>query len=498
MSRNSRNDDRAGGLAAEVAIAGLDGVPVVLTSEDLTRLGSLVSGSILHPGSPGWGSAVLLWNGLVTKAPALVIQPSSPSEVSSVVRFAAENNLLLSVKGGGHNIGGTAIADGGIMLDMSRMNTVEVDPGAMLAHVGPGCLLQDVDRATQEHGLATVLGFISEVGVAGLTLGGGLGYLSRRFGWTVDNLEGVEIVTADGAVRTASRRENPDLFWGVRGAGANLGVVTRFTFRLHRVGPSVYGGLIAWPFDRAGEILQAYRALTLHAPRELSVWLILLTAPAEPFIPEQWQGRKVCAMAVCYSGEPEKAAVALAPIRAISDPIVDLLEEQPYVQVQSYLDDGEPKGLHYYWKTEYAAELGDGLLDTIRELFTTCPIEGAELGILHIAGAVNDHAEDDGAVGNRYAHYVIGSNGMWDPDEPDAAAYRSWIREAWERQRPFTAGRSYINFQTADEGLNQVKAAYGPNYERVVRVKAKYDPNNLFRSNRNIAPTAASGSTARS
>ncbi|KRE80701.1 FAD-binding oxidoreductase [Arthrobacter sp. Soil762] len=489
MIRESNKAAEAGSRPTEVEVGGLDGFPVILTSVDLAKLASLLAEPVLRPGDSGWGSAVLLWNGLVTKEPALVVQPTSAREVSAVVMFAAEHRLQISTKGGGHNIAGTAIADRGLMLDMSRMNSVEVDPAARLAQVGPGCLLQDVDRATQEHGLATVLGFISEVGVAGLTLGGGLGYLTRRFGWTVDNLEDVEIVTSDGLVRTASRKENPDLFWGVRGAGANLGVVTRFALRLHQVGPTVYGGLIAWPFERTDEILGTYRTITSRAPRELAVWLILMTAPAEPFIPVRWQGKKLCAMAVCYSGELQNVPEVMASIREIGDPAVDLLAEQPYTQVQSYLDDSEPKGLHYYWKTEYADGLSDGLLSTIRELFDGCPIEGAELGILHLAGALNEHPEDDGAVGNRNARYVIGSNGMWDPGDPAANTYRTWIRESWERQRPFTAGRSYINFQTADEGQQQVRAAYGTNYERLVQVKTKYDPDNLFRTNRNIAPS---------
>ena len=360
-------------IAGGVEVAGLDGHNVFLTSEQLEELASGVRGAVLRPGDDGWGAAVLVWNGLVAKAPALVIQPASAQDVAAVVRFAARHRLMLSIKGGGHNIAGTSIADGGLTLDMSGMNTVTVDPAARLAVVGPGCLLQDVDRATQKHGLATVLGFISEVGVAGLTLGGGLGYLSRRFGWTVDNLEEVEIVTADGRIRTANRTEYADLFWAVRGAGAHLGVVTRFTFRLHDVGPMVYGGLIAWPFERAGEIMQAYRALTIAAPRELAVWMLLRHAPAEPFIPEEWHGRKICVMAVCYSGDLKRTDEVFAPIRALGDPVVDLLAEQPYTQVQSYLDDGEPKGMHYYWKTEYVTELSDGLLAAVRESFAECP-----------------------------------------------------------------------------------------------------------------------------
>ena len=237
-----------------IDIARLDGGHINLTSEQLNDLDSRIAGRLLRAGDDGWDDVLLVWNGMAAKVPALVLQPASAHDVAAAVRFAYEHGLLLSIKGGGHNIAGTAIAERGLTLDLSRMRDVTVDPDARLAHVGPGCLLKDVDQATQEHGLATPLGFISEVGVAGLTLGGGLGYLTRRFGWTVDNLEEVEIVTADSRIRRASREENPDLFWAIRGAGANLGVVTSFTFRLHQLGPTVYGGLIAWPFEQAKEI----------------------------------------------------------------------------------------------------------------------------------------------------------------------------------------------------------------------------------------------------
>jgi FAD/FMN-containing dehydrogenase len=434
-----------------------------------------------------------VWNGMVAKVPALVLQPASARDVAAAVRFARVHRLLLSIKGGGHNIGGTSIAEHGLTLDMSGMRDITVMPEARLAQVGPGCLLKDVDRATQEYGLATVLGFISEVGVAGLTLGGGLGYLTRRFGWTVDNLREVEVVTADGEIRIANRQENADLFWAIRGAGANLGVVTRFTFHLHEVGPTVYGGLIAWPFDRADEVIEVYRRVTTEGPRELAVWLLLINAPPEPFVPHEWHGKKICAMTVCYTGDLAGIEKMLAPIRAIGDPIVDLLAEQPYTQVQSYLDEAEPKGLHYYWKTDYAAELGDELLELTKELFANCPIPGIDLGFLHIGGAINEHDEDDGAVGNRNARYMIGANAMWEPDEPKADSFRQWIRDAWQRLHPFSTGRTYINFQTADESEDRIRATYGSNFERLVEVKKKYDPDNLFRSNRNISPGGRAG-----
>jgi FAD/FMN-containing dehydrogenase len=473
-----------------IDIARLDGGHLNLTSEQLNDLDSRIAGRLLRAGDDGWDDVLLVWNGMAAKVPALVLQPASAHDVAAAVRFAYEHGLLLSIKGGGHNIAGTAIAERGLTLDLSRMRDVTVDPDARLAHVGPGCLLKDVDQATQEHGLATPLGFISEVGVAGLTLGGGLGYLTRRFGWTVDNLEEVEIITADSRIRRASREEHPDLFWAIRGAGANLGVVTSFTFRLHQVGPTVYGGLIAWPFERAKEILHAYRTITTQAPRELTVFLILLRAPAAPFVPEAWHGRRICAMAVCYSGDLDHVDEALAPIRTLGDPVVDLLEEQPYTQVQSYLDDSEPKGQHYYWKTEFLAELGDELLATVWDLAAECPIPEAEIGFLHLGGALNDHGEDDGAVGNRDARYAFGVNGMWAPDEPEADSFQRWVRDAWTRVRPFSTGATYINFQTADEDQERIRATYGANFDRLVQIKQRYDPDNLFRANRNIPPGA--------
>jgi FAD/FMN-containing dehydrogenase len=475
----------------KIRIAGVDGGLVELTKEDLAGLASGMDGRILRAGDVGWDEAILTWNGMVAAEPAVVVQPETPQEVSAVIRFARDHQLRLSVKGGGHHIAGISIAARGLTLDMSRMRDVEVDPDRRIARVGAGCRLQDVDRATQEHGLATVLGFVSIVGVSGLTLGGGLGYLTRRFGWAVDNLLDVEIVTADGRIRRASGDENPDLFWAIRGAGANFGAVTRFTFRLHPVGPKVYGGLIAWPFERADEILKAYRAIAADAPRELSVWLVLLRAPAAPFLPEAVHGKRLLAMAVCYSGDLARTDEVMAPIRALDAPAFDLLHDRPYAQVQSYLDETEPKGMHYYWKTGYLSELPDELLSTARDLFADCPMPEGELGFLHLAGALNERDPDDGAVGNRDARYVTGIKGMWRPGEPAAREFEEWVREAWKKLRPFSTGGNYVNFQTADEDEARIRATYGPNFDRLQQLKAKYDPANLFRSNRNIPVTAS-------
>ena len=435
----------------------------------------------LRPGDDGFAEATRLWNGEIRTTPAYVVRATGADDVVEAIAFAREAGLRVTVRGGGHNIAGSALAPGGLTIDMSGLREVTVDASARTATVQPGCLLGDVDRAAQRAGLALPLGFFSEVGVAGLTLGGGLGYLTRRFGWTVDNLLEVEIVTADGQVRRASRDEHADLFWAVRGAGARLGVVTEFTFRLHEVGPQVYGGLIAFPFERAAEIYDAYRSFSAAAPRELAVWLNTIRAPAAPFVPPRWHGERVCAMAVCYSGDLARAEEALAPIRALGDPVFDILREQPYTEVQSYLDATEPKGDHYYWKTEYIAELSDGFLETIHELASECPIPLAQIGVLHIGGALNERADDDGAVGNRDARYVCGLIGAWAPDEPRAEEYRDWVRTAWPRIRPFGTGGNYINFQTADEGDDRVRESYGRNYDRVAQVKRAYDPGGLFR-----------------
>ena len=354
------------------------------------------------------------------------------------------------------------------------------------ATVGPGCLLQDVDRATQEYGLATVLGFVSETGVAGLTLGGGFGYLARRFGWAVDNLEEVEVVTADGSIRTANGTANPELFWALRGGGGNFGVVTRFTFRLHKVGPTITGGLIAWDADRIEEVLNTYRELTESAPRELTAAVDVMFAPPAPFVPEQWHGRPVIAVLVCHSGPNPQAD--LAPLRALGDPVVDLIAESSYVEQQSLVDDTEPNGMHYYWKTEFVPELSKGFLDAYREHALKNDAAPVGLGHLPHRRRAERAPSDDGAVGNRDAHYVMGFAGMWTPDD-DPEKHVAWVRESWQAIRPYATG-NYVNFQLAEDGSDRTMEAYGKNYARLQRAKAQYDPANLFRVNRNIRPSA--------
>ena len=491
MTKETARADGERTKGRTIEVAGLDGDLVRLTSEQLDELDSQIERPLLRRGEAGWEEAVLVWNGMVAKAPALVLQPTSAAHVASAVGFAGDHGLLLSIKGGGHNMAGTAIAERGLTLDMSRMREVTVDPDRRLAQVGPGCLLRDVDRATQAHGLATPLGsFASDVGVAGLTLGGGLGYLTRRFGWSADNLEEVEVVTADGQIRITNRDEDADLFWALRGGGGNFGVVTRFTFRLHEVGPIVTGGLVVWSAERADEVLATYRDLTESAPRELTALVALRRAPPAPFLPAKWHGKPIVGLVVCHSGaDPE---TDLAPVRALGDPIVDLVTEKPYAEQQSMSDGMEPTGNHHYWKTEYLGGLSAEFLDTFRDsaLKVTSPLSDSI--VIHLAGALNERAHDDGAVGNRDARYMAAFAGQWPADVPDDE-HVAWVRKAWTSVRPFSTGGNYLNFQTADEDLERLRATYGANFDRLVEVKEKYDPENVFRSNRNIRPRARVG-----
>lgn len=440
---------------------------------------------VLLPGSQAWNQATLTWNGMAARTPAVVIQPTSAVDVATAVSFARDRGLLLSVRGGGHNIAGTSIGEGGMTLDMARMRSVSVDLDHQLAHVGPGCVLGDVDQATQEHRLATVLGFVSETGVAGLTLGGGWGYLTRRFGWTVDNLEEVEIVTADGQVRIANRQSHDDLFWALRGGSGNFGVVTRFSFRLHTVGPMIVGGMIAWSAERIDEVLSAYRDITASAPPELTVATVVRIAPPAPFMPQPWHGKRVISLVVCYSGDSPDAA--LAPLREIGDPIVSTIQPMPYVGLQSMLNAMEPKGLHRYWKTEFLPGLSAEFLAAFRDgaLAVTSPLSQSVL--FHLGGALNERSEDDGAVGNRDAHYITGFSGTWFPSMP-AEPHIQWVRSSWDKVRPYSTGGNYVNFQLHDDDDQRLQSAYRANFTRLQSIKSTYDPDNLFRVNRNISP----------
>ncbi len=467
-------------------MTGLDGELVEIAEHALEVLADRLAGEVLRPGQPGFAAATSIWNGMISKRPAVVVQPVRAIDVCEAIHFARANGVLLSVKGGGHNVAGTSLTDGGLTIDMSRLRSVEVDPRRRLARVGGGCLLGDVDGATQAHGLATVLGSNSATGVAGLTLGGGFGYISRRFGLAVDNLEEVEIVTADGQVRRAAADENADLFWALRGGGGNFGAVTRFTFRLHEVGPVITGGLIVWDGERADEVLSLYRDITAAAPRELALMLVVRAVPAVPFVPERYHGRPGIGLNICHSGDPARAARDLAPIKA-QRPIADIVRPRTYAEQQSILDPMQPEGLHSYWKTEFLPNLSGGALGALRSQAADIPAPLSLAVLVHLGGAVADAAPDATAFGTRHAEHAFIAAGTWEPDDPEPHRHQAWVQAAWDAIRPHSIG-NYVNGQMGDEGETRVREAYGDNLERLAKIKAAYDPENLFRSNRNIAP----------
>ena len=454
------------------------------------RLEQRLDGQVTQPGEAAYDEATLIWNGGVAKRPALVVRATSRGDVVETVRFAAENDLVLSIRAGGHNIAGLALVESGVTLDLSLMTSVEVDAHSGRVVVSPGCKLGDVDRATQAHGLATTLGFVSETGVAGLTLGGGFGYLTRQFGWTVDDLIETEVVTADGSVLTASRQENPDLFWALRGGGGNFGVVTRFVFRLHEIGPEVTAGLIAWSAEEAESVTKLFREVTDKAPRKLTMAMLMRNAPPAPWLGEEHHGKPMIGFVVNHTGSPEEAERDLADVKGHASPWADLIQVKEYAAQQSMLDATLPKGMNYYWKSEFVPGLSDDLLTTYRAQFDGLAAPANQAVLFHVQGALNERHEDDGAVGNRDAAFACVIQAM-NPVEDSAASERNrnWVRSAWEALQPYSTGGNYINFQTEDEGDDRSAAAYRGNLARLERIKGHYDPDNVFRVNRNITPS---------
>jgi FAD/FMN-containing dehydrogenase len=477
-------------------MTGLDGEPVKVTQRALAALATRLEAPPLYPGDAGFAEATTIWNGMVRSRPAVVVQPVSGADVSEAVGFARSQGLLLSIKGGGHNIGGTSLADGGLTVDMSRMRWVEVDPVRRVAHVGPGCLLGDVDRATQAHGLATVLGLISLTGVAGLTLGGGFGNLSRRFGWTVDNLDEVEIVTADGQLGRAAPDEREDLFWALRGGGGNFGAVTRFSFRLHEIGSLMTGGVVAWDAGEFEDVATVYRELCAAAPRELSLHLITQLAPATALIPEAWRNRQIVSVVACHTGDEAAAEKDLAPLRALGTPIVDTIARKPYADQQRTFDAGQADGLYQYWKSEFLPGLQGEFLDTFRKQAAEITAPMCQLWLAQLGGAVGDVTNEATPFGNRDAEYICLIASASPADAPDGPRRREWARTAWEAIQPYSTGGNYINVQTTDDDDRRLRQAYGTNIDRLAQVKSIYDPDNLFRVNRNIRPGTSPGATS--
>jgi FAD/FMN-containing dehydrogenase len=416
-----------------------------------------------------------------------VVRCLGVADVVACVQFARQHDLLLSIKGGGHNIAGLAVADGALMLDLGLMRGVWVDAERRIAHAQGGCLLGDVDRETQLHGLATVLGFVSATGIAGLTLGGGFGYLTRRFGWTTDNVVAMEVVLADGRLVRASEAENSDLFWGLRGGGGNFGVVTGIEYALHPVGPEIVGGVVAWPQSEAPQVLELYSSLAAAAPPELTLVAMMRPAPPAPWLPKEMHGQPIVAILACHTGPPEAAEKAVAAIKQFGKPVGDILVRRPYAQMQALLDGTQPKGRRYYWKSEYLPGIGPELRAAAIAQAAKIRSPHSALIFFQIDGALNGVAAEHSPVGNRDARFVLNLGGSWE-QAADDALHIAWPRDAWNDLKRFGTGGNYINFLTEDEGPERIAAALGGNVARLAEVKRQWDPENRFRTNRNIAP----------
>lgn len=463
------------------------GREVDLKQDTFDGLKMRLRGPVLLPGDVGYEESRTVWNAMIDRKPAAVARCLGSVDVIACVQFAREHDILLCIKGGGHNIAGLATFDGALMLDMSLMRGVWVDPRRKVANAQAGCLLGDVDRETQVHGLAAPLGFVSLTGIAGLTLGGGFGYLTRRWGWTSDSVLGMNVVTADARLVRASSDENADLFWGLRGGGGNFGVVTGIDYALFNVGPEVVGGLVAWPASEAPKVLELYRSLAETAPPELTLIALMRPAPPAPWLPKEMHGKPIVALLACFSGKPEEGEKAVASIKAFGRPIGDVLVRRPYVQMQSLLDATQPKGRRYYWKSEYLPSIEPALCTKVIEHAARIRSPHSAVILFQIGGALNQQREEHSPVGNRNARYVLNVAGSWEQADEDTANVE-WARDAWNDMRSFSTGGTYINFLTEDEGRDRIEAALGKGLDRLTEVKAKWDPQNVFRTNRNIKP----------
>jgi FAD/FMN-containing dehydrogenase len=446
----------------------------------------LIKGSILVPGDSGYDEARQIWNAMIDRRPAVIVQCEQADDVPPAIRYARKNGLELSIRGAGHNIGGNALCDNGVTIDFSRMKNVRVDAGKRRAYVEPGATLANLDEAIQAHGLATPVGINSTTGIAGLTLGGGFGWLTRKYGMTIDNLVSVDMVTAEGKKVRASQNENADLFWALRGGGGNFGVVTQFEFQLFPVGPEIVAGLIVFPFAQAKQILTKYRQFVNSAPEELNVWVVLRQAPPLPFLPKTVHGKEVVVLPVFYSGAAAEAEKLIGPVRAFGTALGEHIGAQPYVQWQKAFDPLLTPGARNYWKSHNFTELADGALNSIIEFAAKLPSPQCEIFIGLIAGAPNRIATDAMAYGHRDARFVLNVHGRWNEATDDQKCI-GWARDFFKASAPYASAGAYVNFMTEEEG-DRVGAAYGSNYERLVQVKRRYDPENVFHFNQNIKP----------
>jgi FAD/FMN-containing dehydrogenase len=470
----------------DMSLTTSDGSRTVLDADLIDDLAAHLPGRLLTAASPAYDQARTVWNAMIDRRPGLIARCASASDVAEVVRFARAHDLLVSVRGGGHNIAGSAVCDGGLMIDLSPMTTVQVNPTQRTAQVGAGATLADFDREAQAFGLAAPLGINSTTGVAGLTLGGGFGWLSRRLGLTIDHLLSAEMVTADGSIIRASESDHPDLFWAIRGGGGNFGVVTSFEFRLHPIGPEVLSGMVIHPLAAAKDVLRFYRDFLPTTPEEFTCWFVLRKAPPLPFLPAAWHGKEILALAMCWSGDLETGTRVMAPLRQFGTPLADVVAPHPYAGWQTALDPLLTPGFRNYWKSHDFLELSDGLIDILLEYAGNLPDPNSEIAFAQLGGAVSRVSRDATAYTHRDAQFVLNVHGRWEAAAKDAECV-GWARSLFRAATPFATGGVYVNFLTQEEG-DRIRAAYGPNYDRLVRLKNRYDPTNLFRMNQNIRP----------
>ncbi len=467
-------------MATHVSTATLDEVAVA-------GLKTQLRGELIQPGDAAYEEARKLYNAMIDRHPGLIVRCADVADVISAVNFAREHHLLLAVRGGGHNGPGLGSVDDGLVIDLTNMNGVHVDPSQRTVRVEGGATWGKVDHATHPFGLATPSGFISTTGVGGLTLGGGIGYLARTYGLTLDNLLSVDMVLADGSFVTASADEHPDLFWAVRGGGGNFGVVTSFLFRLHEVS-TVYGGPIFWPLDQAKDLLKFWRDFILNAPEDINGWFAFVTVPPVPLFPEQYHLQKMCAIVWCYTGPLDQAEQRFAPIRAFGTPAIDAAGPVPWPALQQLFDGLYPAGLQWYWKADFFNDLSDQAIELHTKYGERLPTMHSTMHIYPINGAAHRVGKDETAFSFRDANFAEVIVGV-DPDPANNEGMIEWARNYWTALHPYSAGGGYINMMM-DEGQEQVRNSYRENYARLAQIKAKYDPENLFRMNQNIAPAS--------
>ena len=458
-----------------------------LGEDALAALRQTVRGRVATTGSEDYEQARTVWNGMIDRRPAVAVRCAGAADVVRAIQFAREKDLRLAVRGGGHNIAGNAVCDGGLQIDLSLMKSVRIDPVRRTARVEPGVTLGEFDREAQAFGLATPLGINSTTGVAGLTLGGGFGWLSRAYGLSIDNLRSADVVTAAGELVTASASENADLFWGLRGGGGNFGVVTSFEFGLHPIGPTVLAGLVIHPLDAAKDVLRFKREFVAKTPDNFVCWFVLRQAPPLPFLPPEWHGKEILALAMCYAGDIAEGERIAKPLREFGKPIADIVGPMPYTAWQTVLDPLLTPGARNYWKSHDFAALSDGLSDVLVDYARRIPDPQTEIACAQLGGAVSRVPRTDTAYNHRDGQYVMNVHGRWDDPAKDEACI-AWARSLWQAAAPFATGSVYVNFLTQEEG-GRVREAYGENYERLVALKNKYDPKNVFGVNQNIQPT---------